>query len=45
MYYLFKEKNILPGTYYNLSEGEKRIIRAFFEFDMETRSKERIIRR
>ena len=39
MYYLFKEKNILPGEYYNLSLGEKLVIRAFFEFDMDIRSK------
>jgi len=38
MYYLFKEKNIMPGSYYNLSPGEKIILRAFFEKDMEIRS-------
>lgn len=37
MYYLFKEKDILPGTYYNLPEGEKAVIRAFFEYDLEKR--------
>jgi hypothetical protein len=37
MYYLFKEKNIMPGSYYSLPPGEKVIIRAFFEKDMETR--------
>lgn len=37
MYYLFNEKNILPGQYYNLPYGEKVVVRAFFEFDMEQR--------
>ncbi len=37
MYYLFAEKNILPGSYYNLPAGEKAVIRAFFEKDMESR--------
>ena len=37
MYYLFKEKNMLPHQYYNLNEGEKMILAAFFEFDMEQR--------
>lgn len=37
MYYLFKEKDTLPGAYYNLPEGEKIVIRAFFEYDIEKR--------
>jgi hypothetical protein len=37
MYYLFKEKSVLPGSYYNLPEGDKIVIRAFFEKDMEAR--------
>lgn len=37
MYYLFKDKNMLPHQYYNLNEGEKMILAAFFEFDMEQR--------
>lgn len=37
MYYLFKEKNILPHQFYNLSIGEKVVTRALFEFDMEKR--------
>ena len=39
MYYLFKEKNIMPGSYYNLPPGEKVLIRAFFEIDIETRGR------
>ncbi len=39
MYYLFKEKNIIPSSYYNLLQGEKVIIRAFFEKDMDERQK------
>lgn len=37
MYYLFIEKNILPGSYYALPPGDKVVVRAFFEKDMETR--------
>lgn len=37
MYYLFMEKNLLPGDYYNLKEGEKMVVRAFYEFTMEQR--------
>lgn len=28
----------MPGSYYNLSQGEKMVIRAFFEFDMQCRT-------
>ncbi|EHL05072.1 hypothetical protein HMPREF0322_04212 [Desulfitobacterium hafniense DP7] len=38
MYYLFVEKNMTPGSYYNLPPGEKVMIRAFFEKHMESRS-------
>ena len=30
MYFLFVEKNIMPLQYYNMPEGEKAVIRAFF---------------
>lgn len=33
MYYLYREKNIMPGDYYKMSPGEKVILRAFFEKD------------
>ena len=33
MYYLYREKNIMPGDYYKMSPGEKLILRAFFEKD------------
>ena len=35
MYYLFREKNVLPGSYYNLPAGDKVVIRAFFEKHMD----------
>lgn len=38
MYVLFRDKDILPGAYYNLPEGEKVMIRAFCEKIMEERS-------
>lgn len=37
MYYLFKEKGVMPGSYYRLPAGDKVVIRAFFEKDMEYR--------
>lgn len=37
MYYLFKEKGVMPGNYYRLPAGDKVVIRAFFEKDMECR--------
>ena len=39
MYYLFREKNVLPGSYYNLPAGDKVVIRAFFEKHMYERKK------
>lgn len=37
MYYLLVEHNILPGSYYNLPEGEKVVIRAIFAKNMDLR--------
>lgn len=39
MYYLFREHHITPGAYYRLPPGEQRVLRAFFEYDMEARKK------
>lgn len=39
MYYLFIEKDILPGSYYKLPPGEKVMIRAFFEKHIENKEK------
>ncbi len=41
MYFLFCEKNIMPSRYWNMGEGEKVVVRAFFEKTMEERSRER----
>lgn len=38
MYYLFKEHHLLPGQYDALPAGEKAILRAFFQKDMEVRA-------
>ena len=35
MYYLLTQHHILPGIYYNLPDGDKAVIRAMFELDME----------
>lgn len=37
MYYLFKEHHITPGQYNSLPAGERVILRAFFEMEMEAR--------
>ena len=34
MYYLFREKDVMPGEYYRMSPGEKVVLRAFFEKDI-----------
>ena len=39
MFYLFCSKGILPGSYYNLPEGDKVVIRAFFEKEIELKAK------
>lgn len=39
MYFLFAEKNIMPSQYYNMPEGEKNVVRAFFLKLMEDREK------
>ena len=41
MYYLFLTKNMMPGDYYRLPAGDKVMIRAFFEQDMEDRKRQR----
>jgi hypothetical protein len=40
MYLLFRYHHILPADYYDRKVGEKRIIRAFLEQEMEDRQKE-----
>lgn len=39
MYYYWKEKGILPSVIYNLSSGEFKVIRAFFELEIEEKRK------
>ena len=39
LYYLFMEHHITPVAYYGMDEGEKTVLRAFFEHDMEERKK------
>lgn len=38
MYFLFREHHITPGRYNSLPDGEKVILRAFFEMEMEARN-------
>lgn len=37
MLWLFHEHDVLPGTYYNLPEGEKALLRIFAEKISEAR--------
>jgi hypothetical protein len=37
LFYLLTVHHILPGSYYNLPEGEKVVVRAIFEKDMDRR--------
>lgn len=37
LYYLFAEKNVLPGDFYKRPPGERLIVAAFFEREMEGR--------
>jgi len=38
LYYLFEAKNILPGRFYDMPSGEKLLIRAFVECELERAS-------
>ena len=35
MYWLFREHNITPSQFYNMGEGEKRILRVFMIQEVE----------
>ena len=37
MYYCWRHHNIKPIDFYNMSEGDKTVIRAFYEIEMEER--------
>ncbi len=37
LYYLFREKNILPGDFYRLPPGERLMITAFCQMEIEQR--------
>lgn len=41
MYLLFRYKSILPSQYYWLPAGEKRIVRAFLERELEEKLREK----
>ena len=38
MFWVYREHHILPSTYYNLGEGEKKILHAFMVREVEDRS-------
>nr|DAV06512.1 MAG TPA: hypothetical protein [Caudoviricetes sp.] len=40
MYWLFRLHHWKPSDFFNLGYGEKRIVRAFLQVEMEQRSKE-----
>lgn len=39
MYYLFKEKLLLPHEYYKLKASEKVVLQAFYEKDIDEQDK------
>lgn len=39
MYLLFRYKNIMPMEYYSMGRGEKTVLGAFMEFEIEERKK------
>ncbi|WP_269206323.1 hypothetical protein [Clostridium botulinum] len=38
MYYLFKHKNILPSDFYLIKHGEKKILHAFVNQEIDDRN-------
>lgn len=36
-WYLFREHHLTPGRFFRMPEGEKQLLRAFFELEMEGR--------
>ena len=40
MYYYWKNKGIRPSVFYNMPEGEKTVLRAFFEQEIEDMKRE-----
>lgn len=40
MYLLFRDKNIMPMDYFSKGRGEKTIIGAFMEYEIDERRKE-----
>ena len=41
MYMLFREKNIMPSQFYFSTPAEKRIVKVFFQQEIEDRQEER----
>ncbi len=41
MYLLFRYHHILPSRTYRLPAGEKKILRAFMQYEMKARAQER----
>ena len=39
MYFLFRDKKWTPSSYYEMGEGEKRIVHAFMVCELEDREK------
>lgn len=40
MYYYWRHGRVRPSVFYNMAAGEKMVIRAFFEQEIEDRNKE-----
>jgi len=39
MYYYWRRKGVRPSVFYNMSHGEKIVVRAFYEYEIKERSK------
>ena len=40
MYLLFRHHHILPGTFYEMGFGERKVIKAFMHYEVDTRNRE-----
>lgn len=40
MYYYWNKNGMRPSVFYNMSQGEKLVVRAFFEYEIEKKEYE-----
>lgn len=39
MYYYWTRRGVRPSVFYNMSEGEKTVVRAFYELEIEEKNR------